>query len=102
MNGFIANDPLDRKNCSMAYFTNATIPAYWDYASTYTLNDLMMSSALSFSLPNHLYAVAAQAGFAGTCLNACTRIHLTFPQIGESLTNAGVNYGVTTSKTGMT
>lgn len=94
MNGFIANDPLDCKNCSMAYFTNATIPAYWDYAQYYTLNDLMMSSALSFSLPNHLYAVAAQAGFAGTCLNACTtEYNLTFPQIGESLTNAGVSWG---------
>ncbi len=94
MNGFIQNAPSGAKNYPMAYYTGVTLPYYWDYAQYYTLNYQLMSSALSFSLPNHLYAVAAAAGFAATCTNICsTEYNLTFPQIGESLTNAGLSWG---------
>jgi phospholipase C len=90
MDGFVANGG---KN-SMAYYTGVTLPYWWDYASYFTLNDAMMSSALSYSLPNHLYAVAAQAGAAGACMKACkTQYNLSFPQIGQSLTKAGVSWG---------
>lgn len=94
MDGFVQNAPSCCKNYPLAYYTGLTIPYYWDYAEYYTLNYQMMSSELSFSLPNHLYAVAAQAGFAANCENVCsTEYNLTFPQIGESLTSAGISWG---------
>src|SRR5579862_843448 len=95
MNGFVSKMISSQKNYSMAYYTGKTIPYYWDYAEYYTLNYNFFSSALSYSLPNHLFAVAAQAGsYASTCLQSCqTEYDLTFPQIGESLTSAGIPWG---------
>jgi phospholipase C len=94
MNGFVQNAPTCCKNYTMAYYNGTVLPYYWDYAQYYTLNYQMMSSALSFSLPNHLYAVAGAAGYAATCINICsTEYNLDFPQIGETLTNAGLSWG---------
>jgi phospholipase C len=95
MNGFASKMVASQKNYSMAYYTGSTIPYYWDYAEYYTLNYNFFSSALSYSLPNHLFAVAAQAGsYASTCIRSCiTEYNLTFPQIGESLTSAGIPWG---------
>jgi phospholipase C len=95
MNGFVKAMPSDAKTNTMAYYTGSVIPYYWDYASYFTLNYNFFSSAMSYSLPNHLFAVAAQAGsYASTCLSVCeTEYNLTFPQIGETLTNAGIPWG---------
>ncbi len=38
------------------------IPNYWHYASAFSLQDRFFSTVASNSFPNHLYAVAAQAG----------------------------------------
>ena len=58
MNGFMAGE----KNFNtMSYYNNKTIPYYWDLAKHYVLADNFFSSALSYSLSNHWYAIAGQA-----------------------------------------
>ncbi len=48
---------------------------------------------MSFSLPNHLYTVAAQAGMTDLCTGLCkTPYNLTFPDIGTAMTKAGVTW----------
>jgi len=93
MNGFVKTLSTSVKNYSMAYYTGKTLPYYWDYAEYFTLNYNFMSSALDQSLPNHLFAVAAQAGPLATCVTCQTEYNLTFPQIGQSLTQAGISWG---------
>ncbi|MDA4130157.1 MAG: hypothetical protein OK457_05265 [Thaumarchaeota archaeon] len=95
MNGFVKIMPTGAKNFPMAYYDGKILPYYWDYASYYTLNYNFYSSAMSYSLTNHLFAVAGQAGtYASTCLIVCdTTYNLTFPQIGLSLSNAGIPWG---------
>ena len=95
MNGFVKAMPSSAKNFTMAYYNGNVLPYYWDYASYFTFNYNFFSSSMSYSLPNHLFAVAAQAGpYASNCLTVCeTEYNLTFPQIGESLTNAGIPWG---------
>jgi phospholipase C len=95
MDGFVKDMPSGEKNYGMAYYTGSAIPYYWDYASYFSFNYNFFSSSMSYSLPNHLFAVAAQAGtYASTCLTVCeSEYNLTFPQIGQSLTNAGIPWG---------
>lgn len=95
MDGFVKDMPSGEKNYGMAYYTGKVLPYYWDYASYFTFNYNFFSSSMSYSLPNHLFAVAAQAGpYASSCLTVCeTEYNLTFPQIGESLTSAGIPWG---------
>ncbi len=38
------------------------IPNYWSYANLYVLQDRLFESVLSYSLPAHLYMLAAQSG----------------------------------------
>ena len=70
MNGFVYAQLLDHQEDpqdAMAYYTNATIPNYWDYASYYSLDANFFSSELSYSYPNHLFLVAAQSGGCAQC-----------------------------------
>jgi phospholipase C len=98
MNGFVA--ALYRNPCchsiynyTMSYVNGTIIPYYWDLAQYFTLNPMFMSSELSYSLPNHLYSVAAQAGNLAACKGVCqTEYNLTFAQIGEEMTQAGVTW----------
>ncbi len=46
---------------TMSYYDDKTIPYYWDFAKHYVLADEFFSSAISYSLPNHWYAIAGQA-----------------------------------------
>src|SRR5256712_5443991 len=46
---------------TMSYYDNKTIPYYWDLAKHYVMADNFYSSVLSYSLPNHWYALAGQA-----------------------------------------
>ncbi len=81
-------------NYTMEYVNGSELPYYWDYAQYFTLNYNFMSSELSYSLPNHLYSVAAQAGSVATCKGTCqTEYNLTFPQIAEELTSAKISWG---------
>ena len=59
MDGFVKDMPSTAKNYGMAYYTGNVIPYYWDYASYFTFNYNFFSSSMSYSLPNHLFAVAA-------------------------------------------
>jgi phospholipase C len=58
MDGFFA---ASHEKTMMGYYTGSTLPAYWNWAEQFGLGDNFFSSALSFSLPNHWFAVAAQA-----------------------------------------
>lgn len=96
MDGFVTELATSIQNYTMAYYTNKTIPTYWDYAEEYTLNDVFMASALSMSLPNHLYAVAASDGCTSLVCpqnTGPTNYNLTFPQIAEYLTPLGITWG---------
>src|SRR5919201_1889833 len=59
MDGFMLAE--SENNNTMSYYGNKTIPYYWDLAKHYVLADNFFSSVLSYSLPNHWYAVAGQA-----------------------------------------
>jgi phospholipase C len=43
----------------MGYHDARQIPNYWTYAQNYVLQDKMFESAISWSLPEHLYTVSA-------------------------------------------
>lgn len=47
------------------HFNGSTLPVYWDLAQEYAVGDNFFSSALSYSLPNHWYALAGQAPAEG-------------------------------------
>lgn len=59
MDGFVwtAGTPF-----TMGYYDERDIPNYWSYARHFTLSDRFFSSQMGFSLPNHVYTVAAQSG----------------------------------------
>jgi phospholipase C len=59
MDVFMGAENEDRK--TMSYYDNKTIPYYWDLARHYVLADNFYSSVLSYSLPNHWFALAGQA-----------------------------------------
>jgi phospholipase C len=59
MDGFMLAE--SENNHTMSYYDNKTIPYYWDLAKHYVLADNFFSSVLSYSLPNHWYAIAGQA-----------------------------------------
>ena len=59
MDGFMVAE--NENNDTMSYYNNYTIPYYWDFAKHYVLADNFFSSILSYSLPNHWYAIAGQA-----------------------------------------
>ena len=59
MNGFMLAENEDPN--TMSYYDNSTLPYYWNFASHFVLADNFYSSVLSYSLPNHWYAIAGQA-----------------------------------------
>jgi phospholipase C len=63
MDGFMLAEGRTNNN-TMSYYDNKTIPYYWDLAKHYVLADNFFSSAQSYSLPNHWYAIAGQAPIA--------------------------------------
>jgi hypothetical protein len=46
---------------TMGYYDERDIPNYWNYARHFTLCDRFFSSQMGYSLPNHVYTVAAQS-----------------------------------------
>jgi phospholipase C len=60
----------------LGYRNASTIPNYWAYAKSFVLNDHMFQSALSWSLPTHLFMVSewsarcSRAGDPASCVNA--------------------------------
>jgi phospholipase C len=74
---------------AMSYYTGATLPDYWDFASYFSLNANFYSGELSYSFPNHLYMVAASSGGCQQCKPSN---NLAFPQIASELTQNGVSW----------
>lgn len=102
MNGFITaqlsyaektgveNFNLTNATAAMSYYTNVTIPNYWDYASYYALDANFFSSTLSYSLPNHYYLVAARDD--GYAYNEPHLFNLTYPTLTGELDEAGISW----------
>jgi phospholipase C len=91
MNGFVKAQAKFTPIDAMAYYTNRTLPDYWDLASYYSLDANFFSSDLEYSWPNHLYAFAGQ----GTdCTGYCPeQFNLNFSTMADLLTGAGYSWG---------
>ena len=89
-------DPRD----VMGYHDYHEIPNYWNYARQYVLQDHMFESVASYSLPAHLYMLAAQSGgYTGKGQKMPSTYN--FPEITELLTSGKIDwkYYVTSGKT---
>jgi len=83
----------------MGYHDYHEIPNYWNYAKLYVLQDNMFESVASYSLPAHLYMLAAQSGgYTGYKQPKPTTYN--FPEITELLTSGKIDwkYYVTSGK----
>lgn len=81
---------------TMEYFDRTDLPRYWAAADRYTLCDRYFTSAMTESLPNHLFLVA---GTCGGIEDDNVPASLPFPSIFERLDAVGVSwkvYGFTT------
>jgi len=66
MDGVIAGS-LVKPGDVMGWHDYHELPNYWDYARLYVLQDRLFESITSYSLPAHLYMLAAQSGgYIGT------------------------------------
>jgi phospholipase C len=76
----------------MGYHDYHQIPNYWNYARLYVLQDAMFESVTSYSLPAHLYMLAAQSG--GYVNGAAQPRPLTydFPEITELLAGGKIDW----------
>lgn len=95
MNGFLVPVSSSTLNCAepMGYYNNATIPYYWYWASHYVLGDHMFESVLSYSQPNHWYAIAANAPVPSIYYtmdrNTPTNIKQTYLNQAQTITTLG-------------
>ncbi len=83
----------------MGWHDYREIPNYWNYARLYVLQDRMFESVASYSLPAHLYMLAAQSGgYTGYKQPMPTTYN--FPEITELLTSGKIDwkYYVTSGK----
>jgi phospholipase C len=91
MDGFVQAQyemgPKQYANYTMSYYTNYTLPNYWDLASYYTLDANFFSSVMSYTYPNHLYMVAAQGG-----QDQRVSLNLTYPTIVNQMNKAGIDW----------
>jgi phospholipase C len=67
------------------------IPNYWNYAQLYVLQDRMFESVASYSLPAHLYMLAAQSG-GYTGYKQLKPSTYNFPEITELLTGGQIDW----------
>jgi phospholipase C len=61
MDGFIAGS-VQKPGDVMGWHDSRDLPNYWNYAQLYVLQDRLFESITSYSLPAHLYMLAAQSG----------------------------------------
>jgi len=82
------HDPTD----VMGWHDSREIPNYWSYANLYVLQDRMFESVASYSLPAHLYMLAAQSGgYVGSAKQAEPTTY-DFPEITELLTGGQITW----------
>jgi len=89
MDGFLAQaggPPED----ALSWHDSREIPNYWSWAKLYVLQDRLFESVLSYSLPAHLYMLAAQSGgYVGFLPIPQT---YTFPEITELLQSGQIDW----------
>jgi phospholipase C len=81
-------DPKD----VMGYHDYHEIPNYWNYARLYVLQDAMFESVASYSLPAHLYMLAAQSGDYVNGVAQKIPSTYNFPEITELLTSGKIDW----------
>jgi uncharacterized protein (TIGR03437 family) len=75
----------------MGWHDSREISNYWNYAQLYVLQDRLLESVQSYSLPAHLYMLAAQSGgYTGD--NQAYPSSFTFPEITELLASGKVSW----------
>src|ERR1700680_967548 len=76
---------------AMSWHDSREIPNYWDYAQLYVLQDRLFESVQSYSLPAHLYMLAAQSGgYTGN--NQAYPTSYSFTEITELLTSGALTW----------
>ena len=81
-------DPRD----VMGWHDYREIPNYWSYANLYVLQDRMFESVESYSLPAHLYMLAAQSGGYVGAKGQPEPKSYDFPEITELLTSGKITW----------
>jgi phospholipase C len=76
----------------MGYHDYHEIPNYWNYAHLYVLQDAMFESVASYSLPAHLYMLAAQSGGYYSMTGQNMPSTYNFPEITELLTSGKIDW----------
>jgi len=90
MDGFIVGSTQDPGDV-MGWHDYREIPNYWNYARLYVLQDRLFESITSYSLPAHLYMLAAQSGgYIGT--GQTQPDSFAFAEITELLTSGKINW----------
>jgi len=109
MDGFLAQSFLGKStgdcmppapNCTpgkdprdvMGWHDYHEIPNYWSYANLYVLQDRMFESVASYSLPAHLYMLAAQSGGYVASKGQARPTTYNFPEITELLTSGQIEW----------
>jgi phospholipase C len=76
----------------MGYHDYREIPNYWNYARLYVLQDRMFESVASYSLPAHLYMLAAQSGGYYSAAKQPHPSTYNFPEITELLASGRIDW----------
>ena len=87
-----SNVPGHNPKDVMGYHDYHEIPNYWDYAELYVLQDRMFESVASYSLPAHLYMLAAQSGGYYSAARQPYPSTYNFPEITELLTSGKIDW----------
>lgn len=88
MDGFVYTEGNE---ATLAYFDRSDLPRYWAAADNYVLCDRYFTSAMTESLPNHLFLVA---GTCGGIIDDHIPATLPFPPIFAQLDAHGVSWKV--------
>jgi uncharacterized protein (TIGR03437 family) len=90
MDGFIAG-AVQKPGDVMGWHDSRELPNYWNYAQLYVLQDRLFESITSYSLPAHLYMLAAQSGgYIGT--GQPRPESYTFPEITNLLGSGKIDW----------
>jgi len=88
MDGFLAGSQGD----AMGWHDYHEIPNYWSYANLYVLQDRLFESVVSYSLPAHLYMLAAQSGGYVNSMTQGFPASYGFPEITLLLGSGQINW----------
>ncbi|HLJ48573.1 MAG TPA: alkaline phosphatase family protein [Bryobacteraceae bacterium] len=91
MDGYISEAIGSSPGDVMGWHDYREIPNYWNYAKLYVLQDRLFASVNSYSLPTHLYMLAATSGgYTGD--NQLIPRSFNFPEITELLSSGKVDW----------